>query len=627
MFRLSITNSRTSAGLLAAALAALVVLAGCQVVLRPVQDPGSQPVSGRSQVVEIAPGLPLYTLIISANPAAPQTGGGRYLVGNIQVSSGATGATTQTIGVEMEDPTQAEQWAQRDLQVADVNFDGYQDIGYYEVGGAKWARYFWWLFDPNSGLFYTNALTRAISELRPNTFEVDARNGTIRIEQIAGTCPNRYTYRVVGDQLVEVAREETVPGQSGCVPAGATGVPATPTSTAVIPTPRPPTPTPLPPIDVVPTAVQYVLAKTNVNIRSGPALGYAVIGRVFAGQIAAVTGVTRDGGWWRVVCPDGSIGNCFVSADPSLTQPTAPPSTPPPAQDTGAAVVESLQVQILESFPVQVRAVVRGQLPDACTVINAAYSVREGSTFRIRMTTTRTGEFCAQVLTPFEEVVSLDVVGLPAGIYDVRVNNLRETFTLAVDNRPPVENTNAAVIESLQVRILESFPVQVDAIVRGYLPDACTGINSARSEREGSTFRVSLITQRAGQVCAQVLVPFEQWVPLEVAGLPAGIYEVRAGNLREVFTLATNNVPPPIVTEVPVVGTDVQYLYAQTDVPIYGGPAGHAPVVGQIFGGMMAAVTGVTPDGGWWRIMCPDDTVGNCFVRNDPALVTPANTP
>jgi len=49
---------------------------------------------------------------------------------------------------------------------------------------------------------------------------------------------------------------------------------------------------------------------------------------------------------------------------------------------------------------------------------------------------------CAEVLVPFEETTSLDVVGLPAGVYTVNVNGVSDTFEFTVDNamaEPPVE--------------------------------------------------------------------------------------------------------------------------------------------------------------------------------------------
>lgn len=75
------------------------------------------------------------------------------------------------------------------------------------------------------------------------------------------------------------------------------------------------------------TPVQYIMAQTDVRIRKGPGTQYGIIGQLFGGQMAAVTGITKDDGWWRVVCPDGTTGNCFVSALPSLTQPTTAPGS------------------------------------------------------------------------------------------------------------------------------------------------------------------------------------------------------------------------------------------------------------------------------------------------------------
>ena len=79
----------------------------------------------------------------------------------------------------------------------------------------------------------------------------------------------------------------------------------------------------------------------------------------------------------------------------------------------------------------QVQAVIRGYLPDACTYIERVDQVRESTTFRIRMTTARyPNQRCAQALTPFEQVVALNVAGLPPGRYDVRVNQVVTPFDL-----------------------------------------------------------------------------------------------------------------------------------------------------------------------------------------------------
>ncbi len=101
----------------------------------------------------------------------------------------------------------------------------------------------------------------------------------------------------------------------------------------------------------------------------------------------------------------------------------------------GSAMIDSVEVLILESLPVQVTVNVKGNMPDACTTVDEVTTNREGNTFNIQITTKRPAELmCAQVLTPFEQNIPLDVKGLQKGTYTVNVNGVTETFELAEDN-------------------------------------------------------------------------------------------------------------------------------------------------------------------------------------------------
>ena len=64
-----------------------------------------------------------------------------------------------------------------------------------------------------------------------------------------------------------------------------------------------------------------VQALAGLNLRAGPALTNEVVSILISGETVQVTGVTEDGSWWRVRCPDGSVGECWISADPLLSQP------------------------------------------------------------------------------------------------------------------------------------------------------------------------------------------------------------------------------------------------------------------------------------------------------------------
>ncbi len=124
----------------------------------------------------------------------------------------------------------------------------------------------------------------------------------------------------------------------------------------------------------------------------------------------------------------------------------APEVTPEPTPPTeaeliiGMAPVEEIDILILESFPVQVNVVVDGYLPDGCTEINEITQKRnvEAQTFEVEITTIRPADaLCTEAMVPFEETISLDVEGLPAGTYTVDVNGVTGTFTLQVDNVLP----------------------------------------------------------------------------------------------------------------------------------------------------------------------------------------------
>jgi len=100
-----------------------------------------------------------------------------------------------------------------------------------------------------------------------------------------------------------------------------------------------------------------------------------------------------------------------------------------------SANVKNIKIMLLESFPVQVNVVAKGLHSDSCTKVDKITTRREENTFFVSITSSRPVDaICAQVITPFEEVIALDVVGLKAGVYTVDVNGVRDTFELPIDN-------------------------------------------------------------------------------------------------------------------------------------------------------------------------------------------------
>jgi inhibitor of cysteine peptidase len=106
------------------------------------------------------------------------------------------------------------------------------------------------------------------------------------------------------------------------------------------------------------------------------------------------------------------------------------------------------------------------------------------------------------------------------------------------------EYGEAAYIESIDTVFLESFPLQIHAILKGNLPDGCTTIQRHEVKREGNLFTINIFTQRPkNTICTQALVPFEYIVPLDVYNLPAGKYMVKANEVTAEFSFSQDNVP------------------------------------------------------------------------------------
>jgi len=100
-----------------------------------------------------------------------------------------------------------------------------------------------------------------------------------------------------------------------------------------------------------------------------------------------------------------------------------------------------------------------------------------------------------------------------------------------------------AVVQSTEILVFESFPVQIHVLAKGYLPDGCTGIDRVEAKRDGNNFTVTITTKRPkDMMCTQAIVPYEEKVPLDVYGLKAGTYDVNVNTVTDSFELTTDNI-------------------------------------------------------------------------------------
>jgi inhibitor of cysteine peptidase len=121
---------------------------------------------------------------------------------------------------------------------------------------------------------------------------------------------------------------------------------------------------------------------------------------------------------------------------------------------------------------------------------------------------------------------------------------------------------STANVQNIKIVSLESFPVQVQVIAEGYLPDGCTEIEKIKTEREGNAFNINISTKRPKDaVCTQVIKNFTETIPLEVQGLKAGNYTVNVNGVNESFELAVDNGPQQSSSSIPA----KQQVLTETD--------------------------------------------------------------
>jgi hypothetical protein len=89
-------------------------------------------------------------------------------------------------------------------------------------------------------------------------------------------------------------------------------------------------------------------------------------------------------------------------------------------------------------------------------------------------------------------------------------------------------------IESVDVRIAESFPVQIFVEVHGYVPDPCWEVQDPVVQQDGPRFEIEIMAERPeGAVCAQVIEPYETNIAL--GSMDPGDYVVSVNGFEQPF--------------------------------------------------------------------------------------------
>jgi hypothetical protein len=128
-----------------------------------------------------------------------------------------------------------------------------------------------------------------------------------------------------------------------------------------------------------------------------------------------------------------------VAQNPNLAGGTSVDLTSTPATPVSReAQVQSVEAQITNTAPVQVNAVVRGNLTESCAVLGETQVEYAANAFQITVYSLSLADRdCAQATMPFETTIPLNSKDLPAGTYTVIANGVSAVFTLPGEDPTP----------------------------------------------------------------------------------------------------------------------------------------------------------------------------------------------
>lgn len=203
-----------------------------------------------------------------------------------------------------------------------------------------------------------------------------------------------------------------------------------------------------------------------------------------------------------------------------------------PDQDDGAVdnagVVETIDILLLESFPLRAMALVTGYFPNGCwSLAEVAVTQTEETVFEVNVHGRHSGaEVCTEALVPFEETAEIPINQLPAGTYIVEAGEQTATFELQVDNmlEMPDEKPNIQIgqadVTGASVAVNEAAGV-AEVTVIGYLRDGCTNINEiVVGEPVDNVLPIAVTTTRdSNMMCTMALVDYEETIEIPLEGL------------------------------------------------------------------------------------------------------------
>ncbi len=139
------------------------------------------------------------------------------------------------------------------------------------------------------------------------------------------------------------------------------------------------------------------------------------------------------------ISAEGATGVALTSPVPTTQETQAQTAT-------REAQVQSVEIQFMQTNPVQVIAIVRGNLTESCATLGDTQMGYASNTFQIKLlTVSPTDRGCVQVITPYEQIMPLDMTDLSPGTYTVIANGISTTFDFLPEAGQPITSLQLVV--------------------------------------------------------------------------------------------------------------------------------------------------------------------------------------
>jgi len=233
----------------------------------------------------------------------------------------------------------------------------------------------------------------------------------------------------------------------------------------------------------------------------------------------------------KFAIPTAALFGLVWLAACSGAEPTLLPSDPVESEDL---TIESAELVQAESWPVQIRMELAGTLPSACYSLD--YAVIMPGTDGVIEVEARAkydgGSECGQEAQPFRQGIGLG--SYTEGNFEVLLNGepVGEIRLASEPKAPGSSGPNAGMtrgpvfIDEVELVILESFPVQIELVIRGALPTPCASLEWSVEppDDKGRILVEAFSLQDPALDCIQVLQEMEE--RLAIGSYSAGSYSV-----------------------------------------------------------------------------------------------------